>query len=307
MRPAVPNHHRRLPAILREPLWRAAASGCLIATAFGWGCHSGESPPPTNAAESRNLDDEPRTPTAPAQRVSDEPGVITIAQLRDRLGIGDAGQIQKVGGQIVAIDLRGTGVKDISALAGLPLRELYLESNPLSDITALKGMPLDKLYLDDTQVADLTPLAGMKLTELNLSRTPVADLTPLKEVEFGTLWIPETKVSDLSPLAGKAFISLDVRATPVGDLSPLAGNAALRRLHIGETHVEDVSPLAGLTLERLILSPDRIRAGMDVLRTMASLKGLDTEFDGVSQVKTPEEFWNVYDAGELSDPGRSAQ
>ncbi len=240
------------------------------------------------------------TPTAPARRVSDEPGAVTIADLREQLGIGDAGTIRKVGGRIVGMDLRGTGVSDLSALKGLPLRELYLEETPVADIAALAGMPLDKLYLSHTQVADLTPLAGMRLTELNLVGTPLTDITPMREVGFATLWIPETDVSDLSPLAGKSFVSLDVHQTPVSDLSPLSGNQSLRRLHIAETKVTDLTPLAGLKLERLIFTPGNIDRGLNVIRNMPTLKALDIQFDGVAPVKTPEEFWQAYDAGVLN-------
>lgn len=262
------------------------------------GCGSRE---PSHGGPAGALSDaaDPPTLVAPAREGAADPGGMTIAQLRERLGIGDAGKIQKVGGQIVAADLRGTGVQDLSVLRGLPLRELYLEQNPVSDISPLSGMPLDKLYLDDTKVSDLAPLTGMTLSELNLSRAPVSDLSPLKDVELGTLWIPETPVSDLSPLAGKSLVSLDIRGTPVSDLSPLAGNSSLRRLQIAETNVADLSPLAGLALERLIFTPARITRGLEAIRGMSSLRALDTRFDGVSPVKSPEEFWRLYDAGEL--------
>ncbi len=244
---------------------------------------------------------EPQTPTAPVRRVSDDPQAMTIAELRDRLGIGDAGQITKVGGRIVGMDLQGTPAKDLSALAGLPLKELYLEETSVADISPLAGMPLEKLYLSRTQVADLSPLNGMQLDELNLVGTPLTDISPLKEVEFRTLWIPGTKITDLSPLAGKSFLSLDVHDTPVSDLSPLSGNDSLRRLHIAGTNVTDLTPLAGLQLERLVLSPSRIEKGLDVIRNMTSLKALDTSFDGDAPVKSPEEFWQLFDAGDFED------
>ncbi len=264
------------------------------------GC--GNEHPPPQVPESP---DEATTPTAPARRISDAPGAMTIADLRKRLGIGDAGAIQKVGGRIVGMDLRGTGVTDLSPLQGLPLRELYLEETPVADISALAGMPLDKLYLSHTNVTDLTSLAGMQLTELNLVGTPLTDITPLREVEFATLWIPETEISDLSPLAGKSFVSLDLHQTPVSDLSPLAGNLSLRRLHIAETQVTDLTPLAGLKLDRLIFTPGNVDRGLDAIRNMPSLNRIDTQFDGVAPIKTPEEFWNLYDAGDLN--GSSGQ
>ena len=244
---------------------------------------------------------ETTTPTAPARRVSDDPQSMTIAELREKLGIGDAGQITKVGGRIVGMDLQRTPVTDLSALAGLPLKELYLEATSVSDISPLEGMPLEKLYLSYTKVTDLAPLKGMQFEELNIVGTPLTDITPLKDVEFRTLWVPETKVVDLSPLAGKSFISLDLRDTPVIDLAPLSGNDTLRRLHIAGTNVTDVTPLADLQLERLVLTPSRIEKGLDAIRDMTSLKALDISFDGVAPVKTPDEFWSLYDAGELNE------
>jgi hypothetical protein len=240
--------------------------------------------------------------TAPAERVSDDPNAMTVSELRRRLGIGDAGDIRKVGGKIVSMDLRGTGITDLAPLRGLPLRELYLEETVVGDIAPLEGMPLEKLYLSRTQVANLSPLEGMQLEELNLVGAPVEDLSPLARVELGTLWLAETRVRDLTPLSGKEFVSLDVQDTDVADLAPLATCRSLQRLNIAGTPVTDVTPLAGLQLERLILTPDRIKSGMDHLRTMTSLRGIDTQFDGVSPVKEPDEFWNLYDAGELSRP-----
>lgn len=271
---------------------RAPVLGSLL-LAFG-GCGGqtdGTDGPELPAAEQT-------TPTAPARRITDDGKSLTIAELREQLGIGQAGQIRKVGGEIVAMDLRGTAVEDLTPLAGLPLRQLFLEETQVSDIGPLAGMPLDQLYLSDTRVSDLTPLQGMRLKELNLVRTPLKDLSPLSEIEFDTLWIPQTQVSDLSPLTGKAFVSLDLQDTPVSDLTPLAGNQSLNRLHIAGTQVTDLTPLAGLQLQRLIFSPERITSGIDAIRQMSSLRGLDVAFDGTGEVMTPPEFWKRYDAGE---------
>ena len=266
------------------------------------GC--GESTGPDADADSSAADVQTRT--APARRVSDESGAMTIEELREQLGIGKDGDIiQKVGGQIVAMDLRQTAVTNLSPLQGLPLRELYLEQTRVTDISPLQGMPLEKLYLIDTPVADLTPLAGMSIQELNLVRTAIKDVAPLKDVELGTLWLRQTKVSDLAPLAGKSLVSLDIQGTPVDDLSPLAGNESLRRLHIGETKVTDLTPLAGLKLERLVFSPDRITTGIEVIRNMTSLRQLDVALEEQFQaadVMTPEAFWTRYDAGEWPAP-----
>ncbi len=285
-----PMHHATLKV---RPQWLTFVF--LPSMIFG-GCES-QSPDAVPAAVEQAA--EAPTPTAPALRVSNDPQSMTIAELRKRLAIGDAGQITKIGGRIVGMDLQGTPVKDLAALTGLPLQELYLEDTAVSDLSPLAGMPLEKLYLSRTQVTDLSPLQGMQLEELNLVGALVTDISPLKDVEIRTLWLPETRVADLSPLAGKAILSLDVRDTPVSDLTPLAGNDTLRRLHIAGTNVTDLTPLAGLQLERLVFTPSRIEQGVDAIREMTSLQALDTVFDGVAPVKTPEEFWRQYDADHL--------
>jgi hypothetical protein len=258
------------------------------------GCSTGQTP----QEKGEVVDSTSRTPTAPALGREEKGGQVSVAGLREQLGIGTSGQIRKVGGEIVAVDLRGTTVEDLSPLVGLPLKQLFLEQTRVADLTPLAGMPLEQLYLSGTQVRDLTPLAGMRLKELNLVGTPLSDITPLQEVGFETLWIPQTAVEDLTPLSGKEFMSLDLQDTPVSDLSPLAGNQALKRLHIGGTQVSDLNPLAGLQLQRLIFSPERITSGLDAIRTMESLEGLDVTFDGSSPVMTPTDFWRRYDAGE---------
>ncbi len=95
--------------------------------------------------------------------------------------------------------------------------------------------------------------------------------------------------------------SLDVQETPVSDLSPLKELRSLERLNIAGSNVTDLRPLAGLRLTRLIFTPSRITAGLDVVRNMNTLTQLDTAFEpDVRPAWSPEEFWRRFDAGELS-------
>ncbi len=271
----------------------------IAATALVSGCQQSTPLPEVPEAAESSADTTPEIPTAPPLTTTGQPGAMTIRELRKALGVGDdQGEIRRAGGQVAFMDLRGTPVSDLSALQGLPVRDLFLEETRVTDLSPLAGMPLDRLYLSETAVEDLSPLAGMDLAELNLVGTSVKDLSPLKDVGIGTLWIPETQVTDLTPLAGKSIESLDLRDCPVSDLSPLAGNRSLKRLHIAGTNVTDLTPLAGLQLERLIFSPEKIEKGMSVIQEMQSLTGLDTSFDG-GEVMRPEEFWNLYEAGDL--------
>lgn len=202
--------------------------------------------------------------------------------------------------RIGLLDLSKCDLTDLGALRGLPLDQLYLEDNTrLTDISALRGMPLQKLYLSRTRVENLGPLRGAPLEELNLLGACVKDLSPLAECPLKMLWLTGCPVEDLSPLRRVPLVSLTLQDTRVADLSPLAGTA-LQRLHIGGTEVTDLTPLGSLRLTRLVFTPGKIKAGLDVVRQMTSLQELGTRFDDTADDKMPPAtFWELYDKGEL--------
>jgi internalin A len=125
---------------------------------------------------------------------------------------------------------------------------------------------------------------------LSLLGTAVTDLTPLSKLPLENLWLNETQVTDLSPLADCPLVSLTLHKTPVSDLAFVTRLRSLQRLHIGETQVTDLRPLAGARLTRLIVTPDRVEQGWEVVREMSSLQELDVEFRE-GQRWTPAEFW----------------
>lgn len=245
---------------------------------------------------------------------------MSVAELRKKLGANQNAQFEKSMGEIYQVKLYQSGVTDISALAGLPLRELDLGGVPVSEIDVLKGMPLENLILEDTQVsdlsvlqgmplqelmlqntkvADLEPLTGMQLRKLNLMNTPVSDIQIVKTFPLNTLWIPGTQVVDLTPLAALKLESLDVQDTPVKDALVLSGMDSLKRLNIAGSQITDLTPLEGLRLQRLVFTPERIRTGMDIVRNMASLNELGTSFE---TRMGPADFWKRLDDGTLKQP-----
>jgi Leucine-rich repeat (LRR) protein len=245
---------------------------------------------------------------------------MSVAELRQKLGANQNAQFATSMGEIYQAKLYQSGVKDISALAGLGLRELDLGGVPVSNIDVLKDMPLENLILEDTQVADLSilrgmplqelmlqntkvsdlePLAGMKLRKLNLMNTPVSDIEIVKTFPLNTLWIPGTQVSDLSPLAALSLESLDIQDTPVKDALVFRGMDSLRRLNIADSAITDLSPLDGLQLQRLVFTPERIRNGLDIVRGMSSLTELGTSFE---TRMPPADFWKRVDSGTLQQP-----
>ena len=192
------------------------------------------------------------------------------------------------------LDLGMTDVSDLSPLAGMPLRELILESTPVSDLRVLEGMRLEVLKLQHTAVTDLSVLRGMPLRQLNLLGIPVADLSEFADMPLTTLWVPMTRISSLEPLAGMKLVSLDIQQTAVADLQPLSDMTTLKRLNMADTEVRDLRPLKKLQLERLILTPERITAGFEVIRSMSSLVQIQPE---VETEMTAQEFWKRYDLG----------
>jgi internalin A len=251
--------------------------------------------------------------TAPVPPPASEAELHNALRIRNPNYNGQAKVAPDASGKIVAVDLSGTGViditplkgmalmgldlhgllvSDLSALKGMQLQQLFLEDMPLEDLAPLKGMPLAELYLSRTRVKDLSPLAGAPLKQLNMLGCPVTDLTPLKGMPLEMLWLNETPVADISPLAECPIVSLTLHFTKVSDLSPLSGSKTLQRLHIGDAQVSDLTPLKDLNLNRLIFTPTRITAGMAVARDMKSLREIGSTFEGRVQ---PAQFWAQQD------------
>ncbi len=107
------------------------------------------------------------------------------------------------------LDLRGTSIRGLSVLRGLPLTVLGCEDTGVSDLKPLAGMKLEKLYLNNTKVEDLSPLSGMPLKFLNLFGTAVEDLSPLSAMKtLQRLHIAESGVSDLTPIRNLGLVRL---------------------------------------------------------------------------------------------------
>jgi Leucine-rich repeat (LRR) protein len=216
-------------------------------------------------------------------------------------GLPGAPVIEK--GVVTSVLFSTKNVVDISPVrAFVGLKQLIAEAlnagsgqSRLSDLSPLKGMELQSVNCLHTLVSDLSPLQGMAMTQLSFSDTNVSDISPLKGMPFECLCFWGTKVSDLSPLQGMKLTKLDFSSTPVTDLSALNG-MPLRELFFSWTGVSDVSPLEGMPLEFVLLSPENITNGIDVIRQMKNLKTIGISWD---KRYTPDEFWQKYDAGEF--------
>ena len=72
--------------------------------------------------------------------------------------------------------------------------------------------------------------------------------------------------------------------------------APLTVLWIQNSRITDLSTLQGMPLEAILLTPNRIAQGMEVLRGMKGLKTIGIAWD---QSWPAAEFWERYDKGEF--------
>jgi len=87
--------------------------------------------------------------------------------------------------RLIRIDLRGTKVEDITALADLDgLKFLSLHSTLVRDIGPLAGLPsLEMLDIGETWVADIAPLVELPaLRRLDLGHTQLRSLEPATRI-----------------------------------------------------------------------------------------------------------------------------
>ncbi len=196
--------------------------------------------------------------------------------------------------------LEGTDISKLDALRGMPLVELNLSRcGKVTDLGPLATIPLEKLYLSDTGVSDLSPLGSLKLRELSLDGVNVSDFSPLGGMPLEHLSargsVPQ--LEDLEPLRGLPLkrLVLGSGSYRVRNLEPLRG-MQLEDLDIMRTTVDDLSPLEGMPLTSISFSLNRVRAGIEALRRMKSLRTINF---GSANTVTPVEFFKRYDADEL--------
>ena len=126
---------------------------------------------------------------------------LTNADFHARIDALVEDPLEQIWSDVEYLNLAGSDVHDISALAGLRnLRSLYLLDTSVQTITSLQRLTyLQILDLSGTNVQDLTALAGLKyLEELYLIDTPVQDLHPLRGLtRLQELYLVGSRVRDV--------------------------------------------------------------------------------------------------------------
>ncbi len=169
---------------------------------------------------------------------------------------------------------------------------VMLENNPgLKDISALRGLPITTLALNNTKVKDLRPLKGMPLDDLGLWNTPVDDLRPLRGLPLTVLSVNNTKITDIKALKGIKLVWLDLSFTEVDDLSALRG-MPLQLIKLDNCkELRDISVLADCKdLTAVIVPPNAKR--ISFLKKLPNLRLIGTSWQE-AEMKA-EDFWRKY-------------
>ena len=122
---------------------------------------------------------------------------------------------------VEAFVLQSSTVSDLSPLAKSKIQVLKLVGNPhLRDLTPLAGLPLKELRLGESLFADIRPLAGVKLESIHFEPWARLDYTALQGMPLTSLTLPVT-APDVRPLKGMKLKYLSFCGG--SDISPLAG------------------------------------------------------------------------------------
>ena len=225
---------------------------------------------------------------------------------------------------IWTLDLRGTGISDISPLANFTdLQSLDLGETQVSDLSPIKNLTnLCSLNLVETPVSDLSSLANlsalqslavfdMEVTEIrnfeiivklhnlqslelgNFKKSDLELLSDLPKLQSLTLF--ESDLSDIAWLSSLPVLErLELIGGNVSDITPLANLSALRSLRCHSTRLSDLSPLANLIyLESLFLGVTSI-SDISPLKYCTSLRflylhgGKVSDFSPLADVVTLE-------------------
>jgi formylglycine-generating enzyme required for sulfatase activity/serine/threonine protein kinase len=195
-------------------------------------------------------------------------------------------------------------LKDCKDLTFLQLGRTKVTDRGLAHFKDCKALTTLDLYGTDVSDVGLANFRDCKkLMYLHLEGTDVGDagLAHFKDCKDLTyLFLNTTRVSDagLSQFKDcKALTRLLLAGTDVSNasLSQFKGTP-LTVLWIQNCRITDLSTLQGMPLEAILLTPNRIAQGMEVLRGMKGLKTIGIAWD---QSWPAAEFWERYDKWEF--------
>jgi hypothetical protein len=137
-------------------------------------------------------------------------------------------------------------LENLAPLKGMPLEYLSIEGTGVSDLSALSGTPLKTLNCSRTRVKSLRPLANAPLATLWMNETKIDNLDGMPGMRLNNLRASSTELKDLTPLSGMPLQVVDCNHTHIGSIEPLRGMKDLAALSVAETKVTNLNPLLTL-------------------------------------------------------------
>ncbi len=214
-------------------------------------------------------------------------GKLTALQELSLVGnpeLTDLSPLAELGGRLEILDLTGTSVSDISALAAQgSLEEVNLSNTQVTDLGAFAGMTeLRRLYLSGTGVTNLEALADCaELEELDITDCQVSSLAPLSAcLELECLRAANNQLASLSGLENAAELRiLNVNGNQLTNLAGLENALYLQYLYASENQIADLAGLTNATvLQEVYLNHNLLTDIAILAKSAATLEELC--FDG---------------------------
>lgn len=191
-------------------------------------------------------------------------------------------------------------ITDISILGKMEnLSEVYLYNQDITDIEALAGLPIRKLYLSGNQIEDFRVIEQLpNLRELCITKNPVRYLPDFTKCEgLAKLIMNENTFTDLECLKASSVEQMSIRKLNVvnGDYTFLEEMPELTKLLVWDPGTEIVGQIACLTnLKHLELFCYR-RADLEFLTSMQGIEMLTLHLDYTQDLSPLEKLPNLHE------------
>lgn len=191
-------------------------------------------------------------------------------------------------------------ITDIGMLAKMEnLSEVYLYNQDITDIEALAGLPIRKLYLSNNRIEDFRVIEQLpNLTELCITKNPIRYLPDFSKCPGLTkLIMNENTFTDLECLKNSSVEQMPVRKLNVinGDYTFLEEMPELTKLLVWNPGTEIAEQIACLTsLKHLELFCYR-RADLEFLASMQGIEMLTLHLDYTQDLSPLEKLPNLHE------------
>ena len=313
---APPPRRRRWP-VLAASLLLAVLAG-VFWLGNGAPASGGDAEVPAEAALLREVEFTSSSLESAVRAALDQPeGPITHDQLAEIRHLGIVGQTAFGQEQVfeyriscyvdgVYMDGSETGdISDLSLLTDMPnLEELYLCRQEIRDISALAELPLTVLALCENKILDFSPLAELtELETLYLGGNPatdysaLADLTRLETlVVEGSVASGIAAVEDLDFLNGLTLrkLGLGLTVPKNGDWSPLTRQIALEELLLWDPGEDAAAAANTLSDLKMLTIGDYYAPDLTGLTGLAGLEVLNIHKGGMESLEGIQSLTRLY-------------